>query len=150
MEKDKIIGQTKDAGFQIGVRKTFNVSIETAWNFLFSPRGISIWLGTLNVDNFELNKTYKFKEGIEGKVNTLKPYSHIRLNWKLKKWPNVSALQIRMIKAMDKTTISFHQDKLIDSKQRIEMKMHWDKVIEKISGELPAGKTTNRININGS
>ena len=29
MEKTKVVGQTKDAGFQIGVRKTFAVPVET-------------------------------------------------------------------------------------------------------------------------
>jgi uncharacterized protein YndB with AHSA1/START domain len=133
MSKEKVIGQTKESGFQIGVRKTFDVSIETAWKFLFSQHGIYIWLGKINIENLELDKPYKTEEGIEGKVNTLKPYSHIRLSWKSKNWSNMSALQIRVIKAMNKTTISFHQDKLTDSRQRAEMKMHWNKVIKQIS-----------------
>ena len=136
MEKDKIVGQTKDVGFQIGVRKTFSVPIEMAWDFLFSDKGLSTWLGKMNTENFGLDKPYKTKEGIEGKVNTFKPYSHIRLTWKSKNWTNTSTVQIRVIKAKDKTTISFHQDKLLDSKQRVEMKIHWDKVIEKIKTEL--------------
>jgi len=28
-------------GFQIGIRKTFTVSIETAWDFLFSEKGLA-------------------------------------------------------------------------------------------------------------
>jgi hypothetical protein len=136
MEKDKIIGQTKDVGFQIGVRKTFNISIEIAWDFLFSDKGLSIWLGKISIENLELDKPYKTKEGIEGKVNVFKPYSHIRLTWKPKNWTNISAVQIRVIKVKDKTTISFHQDKLLDSKQRVEMKNHWDTVVKKIESEL--------------
>ncbi|MCW3105464.1 MAG: ATPase [Bacteroidetes bacterium] len=136
MEKKKITGQTKSAGFQIGVRKTFNVSAGSAWDFLFSGKGLSTWLGNIDPEGFELNKPYKTKEGIEGKVNVFKPYSHIRLSWKPKSWTNISALQIRVIEAKDKATISFHQDKLLDSRQREEMKTHWDRVIMKIAGEL--------------
>ena len=136
MEKTKVVGQTKDAGFQIGVRKTFAVPVETVWNFLFSEKGLSIWLGKISVENFELDKPYKTKEGIEGRVNVLKPYSHIRLTWKPKQWTNTSALQIRVIPSKGKTTISFHQDKLLDSKQRDEMKKYWDGVIEKIKNEI--------------
>jgi uncharacterized protein YndB with AHSA1/START domain len=132
----KIIGQTKDVGFQIGVRKTFAVSAATVWDFLFSDKGLPTWLGTISIENFKLDKVYKTKEGIEGKVNTFKPYSHIRLTWKPKHWTNISSIQIRVIKVKDKTTISFHQDKLLDSKQRSEMKIHWDKSIEKIKTEL--------------
>jgi len=136
MEKDKIVGQTKDAGFQIGVRKTFAVSVETAWNFLFSKSGLSIWLGNIDMDSFELNKPYKTKEGIEGKINVFKPNSHIRLSWKPEYWSNTSALQIRVINSKGKTTISFHQDKLLNSSQRDEMKRYWDKMMEKIENEL--------------
>lgn len=136
MEKTKVVGQTKDAGFQIGVRKTFAVPVETIWNFLFSEKGLSTWLGNIRLENFELGRPYKTKEGIEGKVNVFKPNSHIRLTWKPKQWTNTSALQIRAIPNKDKTTISFHQDKLLDSKQREEMKKYWEEVIEKIENEI--------------
>ncbi len=136
MEKTKVVGQTKDAGFQIGVRKTFAVPVQTGWNFLFSEAGVSTWLGKINFESLELHKPYKTKEGIQGKVNVFKPGSHIRLTWKPKHWTNTSVLQIRVIPSKEKTTISFHQDKLLDSNQRDEMKKYWDKVIEKIENEI--------------
>jgi uncharacterized protein YndB with AHSA1/START domain len=136
MQKTKVVGQTKAAGFQIGVRKTFPVAVEAAWNFLFSEAGLSTWLGKISVENFELGKPYKTEEEIEGKVNVIKPGSHIRLSWKPKHWTNTSALQIRVIPSKEKTTISFHQDKLLDSQQRDEMKKYWDEVIVKIENEI--------------
>ena len=128
---EKIIGQTKDRGFQMGGRKTLPVSYDIAWDFLFSDEGLKIWLGKINSD--ELDKSYKTKDGIEGKINVLKTNSHIRLTWKPKNWANISAIQIRVINAKGKTTISFHQDKLLNSIQRDEMKKHWDTVLEKIA-----------------
>jgi uncharacterized protein YndB with AHSA1/START domain len=136
MEKTRSVGQTKDAGFQIGVRKTFPVSANQAWDFLFSDQGIAVWLGDVDPNNFELNKTYKTKEGTEGKPSILKPYSHIRLTWRKKGWDNTSIVQLRVISSKEKATISFHQEKLTDSNQRAEMKAHWDKVIEQISAYL--------------
>jgi uncharacterized protein YndB with AHSA1/START domain len=136
MEETKVVGQTKDAGFQIGVRKTVAVPIEAVWNFLFSEAGLSCWLGNISFENFELGKPYKTEEEIEGKVNVFKPGSHIRVTWKPKHWTNASNLQIRVIASKGKTTISFHQDKLLDSKQRDEMKKYWDTVMFKIENEL--------------
>ncbi len=136
MEKTKVVGQTRDAGFQIGVRKTVAVPVETAWNFLFSEKGLSTWLGKIGVENFELGKPYQTEEEIEGRVNVFKANSHIRLTWKPKHWTNTSALQIRVIPSKEKTTVSFHQDKLMDSKQRDEMKKYWEEVIYKIENEL--------------
>ena len=144
MEKSKTVGQTKDVGFQIGVRKTFSVSPETAWNFLFSEKGLALWLGKIELEDIDLEKPYKTKDGIEGKINTFNPYSHIRLTWKPTHWTNMSTVQIRVIDTKGKTTISFHQDKLIDSDQRNEMKKHWGNVLAKIETELTNEKTTTR------
>ncbi len=33
MTNDRIIGQTKAAGFQVGVRRSFSISQEDAWSF---------------------------------------------------------------------------------------------------------------------
>jgi len=136
MEKTKVVGQTKDAGYQIGVRKTFAVPVETVWNFLFSENGLSTWLGKTSLIDLELGKPFKTEEEIEGKVNVFKPNSHIRLTWKPKHWTNTSALQVRVIRSKEKATISFHQDKLLDGQQRDEMKKYWGKVIEKIENEI--------------
>lgn len=39
------VGMTKDAGAQIGVRRTLAVTKEQVWNFLLSPEGLSLWIG---------------------------------------------------------------------------------------------------------
>ena len=122
MEKTKVVGQTRDAGFQIGVRKTVAVPAETVWNFLFSEAGLSIWLGKMSLENFELGKLFKTEEEIEGKLSVFKPNSHIRLTWKPKHWTNTSALQIRVIPSREKTTIRFHQNKLLYSNKRDKKK----------------------------
>jgi len=136
VEKTKVVGQTKDAGFQFGVRKTFAVPLQLVWDFLFSEKGFSIWLGKISSDNFEVGKSFKTKDEIEGKISVLKPMSHLRLTWKPKHWTNSSALQIRVIPFKEKTTVSFHQDHLLDNRQRNEMKNYWNKVIEKIEHEM--------------
>lgn len=136
LEHTKVVGQTKDVGFQIGVRRTFSFSGDLAWDFLFLDEGLLIWLGKIDSDDIAPDNSYKTKEGIEGKISVLKPYSHIRLTWKRKDWENVSTLQIRVIPAKEKTTISFHQDKLMNSGQREEMKSYWNKILEEIKNKL--------------
>jgi len=136
MEKTKVIGQTKDAGFEVGVRKTFPVSVEQAWDFLFSDQGFSIWLTGVDPDKFEINQNYKTEEGTEGKPGIFKPYSRTRLTWRKKDWDNTSTLQLRVLDAKGKATVSFHQEKLLNSKQRDEMKAHWDRVIAQIGTYL--------------
>ena len=67
LKSDKI-KNSKDLGFQVSVCKTFSVSIQTMWEFLLSETGINIWLGEINIDDFELQKQFATKAGIEGKL----------------------------------------------------------------------------------
>lgn len=134
---EKPVGSTKDAGYEIGVRKTFPVAARHAWDFMFSGEGLALWLGKLKDADLEEGAHYKTTAGTEGVIRVLKPFSHIRLTWKKKDWTNVSTLQVRAIEAASgKATISFHHEKLSDAGQREEMKAHWDAVIEKIAQKM--------------
>ncbi len=132
----KPIGKTKDVGFQFGLQKTFPISEKRAWEFMFSDEGLKIWLGDLK-DKLEIKEENQTKDGIIVFIRVLKPNSHIRMNWKKKDWDNNSTLQVRVIgKSENKTTISFHQEKLTDSNQREEMKRYWNKKMDKINSEI--------------
>ena len=132
---NKMTGQTKELGFQFGLRKTFAVPLESAWDFMFSEQGLKIWLGELE-NELEIDEQFKTREGVEGLVRVFKPFSHIRLNWKNKNWDNNSTVQVRIFGNQKKTTISFHQEKLLDAEQRDEMKEYWNKIVSKLAKEL--------------
>lgn len=134
--KHKPVGLTKDVGFEVGARKTFPVSIEDAWNFLVSKKGIKIWLGQITPDKLIIGKTFQTTEGTEVKLKVLKPYSHLRMKWKPKNWENNSTLQIRVIPAKTKTIISFHQELMDNEDQRTEMKIHWNNILDEFTIHL--------------
>lgn len=131
----KQIGKTKDAGFQFGIRKTYPLASDDMWNFLFSEKGLKIWLGKLDRE-LELKKAFKTEKGVSGYVRVFKPNSHIRLHWQKKHWTNISTVQLRVMGNKEKTTISFHQEKLVDAEQREEMKKYWNKIVNKITMEI--------------
>ncbi|MDD3771801.1 MAG: hypothetical protein PHC38_03995 [Weeksellaceae bacterium] len=122
MEK-RTIGETKDTGWQFGIRKSIPLSVTEVWDFLFSTNGEKLWLN-----------------GADKEFSTLKNLSHIRTKWKLKDWTNQATLQMRVIANKDKTTIAFHIEKLLDEKQREETKKYWDNVIKTLTERI----TTNR------
>lgn len=132
---EKQVGQTKDVGFQFGIRRTFTIPSDQMWDFLFSQRGLNIWLGELATE-FELKKEFATHGGIKGFVRVFNPNSHIRINWQKPNWTNLSTVQLRVIKKNESTTISFHHEKLIDAEQREEVKKHWTGVLENIATEL--------------
>ncbi len=71
-----------------------------------------------------------------GEIRIVKPLQQLRLTWQKEGWERPSTVQIRILsKADNKTTISFHQEKLSDQYVREEMKTYWETILEKI-GEL--------------
>lgn len=131
----KQVGKTKDAGFQFGIRRTFDLSLEEAWDFLFSDKGLGIWLGEQS-ESLNPGQKYHTTAGITGEVRVLKPYSHIRITWKQPDWTNTSTLQIRVINNAGKTTISIHQEKLAGADQRTVMSEYWNVVMDNLRKEL--------------
>ena len=132
--KPHIIGQTQDAGFQIGARKTFVVSPQRAWATLTSPAGVQLWLG--DVVDFQLvpGHVYKARDGAVGEVRVVQPGDHFRMTWQPKLWQKASTIQVRVMPSGEKTVISFHQDNLAGPSERKQMYLHWQKVLQ----ELPA------------
>lgn len=129
-------GLTKSAGWEMGVRKTFPISVNDTWSFLFSDEGLRIWLGTVKELKWEKGEEYKTGNGISGVIRVVNPLSHIRITWKKKEWDHFSTLQLRTIKGKDKTTISFHHDRLKNSAEREEMLIHWENVLKSIEKKL--------------
>jgi len=118
--KNRQIGQTKDVGFQVGARRTFDISMEKAWQLVISKKGLQIWLGDINDFEFGKDTTYKTSGGITGEIRVFKPNSHLRITWFPPSWPRASTIQVRVISAGKKTTISFHQEHLPGANERQE------------------------------
>jgi hypothetical protein len=122
---EKKIGLTKDAGWQFGVRRSVSLNKNEVWDFLFSEKGINLWL-----------------KGADKEFSTFKNHSHIRTKWKLKEWTNKATLQMRVLSNKDKTTIAFHIDELLDESQREATKAYWEQIINKLREKLTE-KATN-------
>ena len=99
---------------------------------MFSKKGLNIWLGDNQSEQFDLNTKYKTINGIEGTVRVFKIHSHVRMSYNKPEWENSSTLQIRFIPLKNKTTISFHLEKIKDSEQRVEVEKEWKFVITKL------------------
>ena len=130
------IGKTNETGFQVGARKTVNIRQRDAWDFLFSPDGLKIWLGNGESNELGVGREFFLDDGTAIEVTVFRPYSHVRMKWNKKGWVNTSRLQLRVIDSKEKAVIAFHQELLANGKQRVEMKSHWLKVLEKLTSRL--------------
>lgn len=137
MDNPKIIGQTKTVGFQVGVRRTFPLFQEDAWNLVTSQEGLNLWLGESTGIILEPGQKYISKSA-SGEIRVVKPLQQLRLTWKKVGWEKASTVQVRIISIeSNKTIISFHQEKLSDQNVREEMKVYWEKVLEEIKERMP-------------
>lgn len=124
------VGVTKDAGVQIGVRRTLAVTKDQAWNSLISPQGLRLWLGHVSSMKWQKGYEYESKEGITGTITVIKPFEKLRMTWKRADWEQFSRLQIYLLAANGgKTTIAIHQEMLEDVYMREMMRRHWDEML---------------------
>jgi uncharacterized protein YndB with AHSA1/START domain len=127
-----VVGQTKDVGFQIGVRRTFATVPQHAWNVLTSNEGIKLWLGDAIEFQLKPGTTYQTREGIVGEVRVVKPGGHFRVTWQPEHWQQASTIQVRIIPRSGKTVVSFHQEHLLSEQERNQMQQRWQTVLEKL------------------
>jgi uncharacterized protein YndB with AHSA1/START domain len=130
----KPVGLTASVGYNIGVRRTLPISVDLAWELLTSPEGVKLWLGSVTALAWQKGETYASSEGTTGEMRVVKPKEQLRLTWKRKGWDAPSTLQIRIIPGSgpSKTTISFHQENLLNGLIREEMKELWESVLAEL------------------
>jgi hypothetical protein len=59
----RVLGQSADAGFQVGVHKTIHRSADEVWELLLSPAGLKVWLGDIPELVLEKKHAYATKGG---------------------------------------------------------------------------------------
>jgi hypothetical protein len=100
------VGHTTSQGWEIGIRRTFPLSADQAWELLFTQPLLASWLDDKANIPFEKNDTYTTTTGITITVASVTISKVIRMKWQKKDDPTASTLQIRVIPAKEKTTIS--------------------------------------------
>lgn len=133
MENSKPVGLTAKTGFQVGVRRTFPISVEQAWKLITSQDGLKIWLGETSLSNMDVGQQFHTKNNVSGEIRVVNLHKNIRLGWKKENWTNSSTVQVRTILSNpDKTIISFHQENLQDIHTRAEMQQYWEDVLDRL------------------
>lgn len=128
--RKRLVGETKDVGFNIGARKTFDVSPTEAWKLITSEEGVRVWLGDVTGLKWEVGSEYQTVEGATGKIRVIEPGSHFRLTWQPPEWEKASLIQVRVIPSGAKTVISFHQEHLAGPREREQMGDRWQAVLD--------------------
>lgn len=130
------VGHTTSQGWEIGIRRTFPLSTHQAWELLFTQPLLAAWLDDKANIPFQKGDTYTTNTGITISVAAVTVARVIRMKWQRKDESSASTLQIRVIPAKEKTTISFHHEWLQNEADRTRMKAYWENVLDKIGESI--------------
>ncbi|MGW4401321.1 SRPBCC domain-containing protein [Amycolatopsis nivea] len=127
------VGQTKDAGWQIGVSKTIGRSAEDVWDFITSAEGVAIWLGEGVRVHPEPGVGYETADGIRGETRSFREMDRIRLTWQPAGWSHETTLQLAVrASGPGKAMLRIHQERLADAAEREQQRRHWQGVLAEL------------------
>lgn len=137
----RVVGQTAEAGFQVGVQQTLPLSRDDAWKLIASRQGIATWLGKVGRFSLAEGRRYTTSEGIEGEIRIVKPGDRVRLTWQRPGMKRPATLQIALISSSpEKTSLRFHLEHLPSARAREQMKGQWRGVLARLAA-LAAGNS---------
>lgn len=123
---------TASQGWETGIRRTFDITPDQAWELLFTPPILGAWLDDKANIPFQKGDTYTTISGITIRVSSVTTGKVIRMKWQQAPNTDASTLQIRVIPAKGKTTIAFHHEWLKDATEKAGMNTFWKNVLDKI------------------
>ncbi|GAB4214666.1 MAG: hypothetical protein OHK0022_53520 [Roseiflexaceae bacterium] len=129
---DRSTGQTRDTGFQVGVRRTLSIPPADAWQLLTSQQGARLWLGDLPEAGLAQGVSYRLEDGTSGAVTVFEPGSHLRLTWQPPGWARPSVIQVRVLPSGERTTVAFHQEHLPSPAEREQRRAFYTSVLDQL------------------
>ena len=137
----RVVGQTADTGFQVGVQKTIPLTINDAWALLTSPEGIAIWLGEGGRFTLSVGERYATESQVTGEVRVVKPGDRLRMTWQRPGMGRPATLQVALVgTSPGKTSVRVHLEHLPSEAFRQEMKAHWKEVLDRLARSAAPSK----------
>jgi uncharacterized protein YndB with AHSA1/START domain len=113
------VGETASGGYQVGVQRTVELTPEAAWERVFGPEGLAVWLRAGAPDRLTQGLDSTLEDGNTGDVRVIREGSHVGLTWQPPEWEAPSTLQVRVAEAASgRATIGFHHEGLPDRESR--------------------------------
>lgn len=127
-------GLTRDAGWQIGVSRTFAAPIEQAWDVLVDGPGLPLWLGAGAVLPEEVGGTYRAEDGTQGELRSLRPLDRVRLTLQSPgRAGRPTVVQLVVVAGATGTSVRFHQEHLADADERERQRDHWTAALDRLA-----------------
>ena len=135
----RVVGQTADGRFQVGVQRTLPLGPDEAWALLTSPEGVGAWLGDVGRLRFEEGERWRAPAGSKagatatGEIRVVRPGSHARLTRNPGGWARPSTIQVRVEARGDRAVVGFHEESLPREEDREERRAHYRAALDRLA-----------------
>lgn len=137
MTGKRVPGETADAGFQVGVRRTYPFDADELWRRLTAPEAVAVWLGS--PAQVVAGETYEANSAT-GELRVVKKADRIRFTRAAGGKP-ASTVQFALAQTgPGKTSITFHHEKLSDVDEREAMRAHWKAIADRLGDMWTKGR----------
>jgi uncharacterized protein YndB with AHSA1/START domain len=127
----RVLGETRDAGFQVGVQRSIDASRTEAWELLTSRP--ELWLGEGAAVAFEPGERYEVTDA-SGEIRVVKPGERLRLTWQPADWEAPATVQLTLVESTSgKTAIQAHLERLPGGEAREAMRSRWREALERVA-----------------
>lgn len=132
----RVVGETADTGFQVGVQRTLPITAAEAWKLVTGQP--QRWLGAGARAKFEPGETYEVPKrrgvpAVRGLVRAMKPGQRVRMTYHPEGWKEPATLQVTLLPKATGVSFHVHMEKLPDGKAREAMREHWAGVLERLA-----------------
>jgi uncharacterized protein YndB with AHSA1/START domain len=133
----RAVGETADAGFQVGVQRTVAATAAEAWKLITCRP--ELWLGEGASVTFDVGERYavpagRGAPGASGEVRVVRPAERLRMTWQPEGWPAPATLQLTLAETgPGRTAIHVHLEKLSDAGARDAMRARWREALERVA-----------------
>ena len=130
----RILGQTADAAFQVGVRRTISATASDAWSYL-TGEGVAAWLQGAPALPAEPKATVELADGGSAQLRSIDAPRKLRVAIERPGQPR-STLQLYVEDKGDRASVGFHHERLPDAATREAMRDHWRATLDAIQHHL--------------
>lgn len=133
------VGETADAGYQVGAQRTYPISRDQLWKYLTNDAGIARWAGAEVEISFHPGEQFKTADGTTGEIRTMKEEERIRMTWQPADRDRSTTLQLTCSAHetdANKSVLRIHHERLENSAAREAMGQHWRSVLDQIGEDL--------------
>ncbi len=134
------MGQTADAGFQVGVQLSIAAEAKEVWEVITSRT--ELWLGGGASLLFREGEKYEVRPeagipGATGEIRVVRPGERIRMTWQPDGWTAPATVQLGVAgSGSGRTAVRAHLEKLPDAETREAMRAHWRSALERIAAAV--------------